>query len=93
MEEPSSSQTQNSIKLEATDDPLNFDKDTKPFPVSTSPLNPSLSQQKQSLDNSQPTTASTQSVLLNSFCSTNNLIGLIEGQIDNCISKDSFLKK
>ena len=66
MEEPSSSQTQNSIKLEATDDPLNFDKDTKPFPVSTSPLNPSLSQQKQSLDSSQPT-ASTQSVLLNSF--------------------------
>jgi len=27
-------------------------------------------------------------VLLSSFCSTNNLIGLIEGQIDNCISKD-----
>lgn len=67
MEEPSSSQTQNSIKLEATDEPMSFDKDTKPFSVSTSPLNPSLSQQKQSLDNSQPTTASTQSVLLNSF--------------------------
>jgi hypothetical protein len=66
MEEPSSSQSQNSIKLEATDDSMSFDKDTKPFSASTSALDPSLSQQKQSLDISQPT-ASTQSVLLNSF--------------------------